>query len=191
MGLGNPGAEYRYTRHNVGFRVVAALASELGTKLGAGRGDFVTGRATLAGEDIVLVLPLTYMNRSGHAVRTVLDQLSIAPPDLLVICDDVQLPLGRLRVRRAGGAGGNNGLASIIESLGTEGFARLRAGIGTEKPSEDRVDHVLIPFCDHERPAAEEMIREAAAAVRMIITDGIDAAMNEINRKAQLEKDVS
>ena len=189
VGLGNPGAEYADTRHNVGFRVVAALAEGLRSELRAGRGDFVTGHGSVAGEEVRFLLPLTYMNESGRAVRQAVDQWGLEPSDVLVVCDDVHLPLGHLRLRRAGGPGGHNGLTSIIESIGSEGFARLRVGIGASPDGQDQADYVLEPFSEDERGAAEQMIRDAASVVRMVVRDGLDAAMNRNNRKASADRE--
>ncbi len=189
MGLGNPGAEYTNTRHNVGFRVVAALAEGLGTELVAGRGDFVTGRGAFAGEEVRFVLPLTYMNASGRAVRQALDAMDADLADLLVICDDVHLPLGHLRLRRSGGDGGHNGLASIIESLGENSFARLRVGVDASPESQDQADYVLEPFGEDELGTAEEMIKDAASAVVLVVREGLDAAMNQINRKSSDDRE--
>jgi len=189
VGLGNPGAKYTNTRHNVGFRVVAALAEGLGTELLAGRGDFVTGTGTFAGKDVRLVLPLTYMNASGRAVRQVVETMDAGLHDLLVVCDDVHLPLGHLRLRRSGSDGGHNGLASIIDSLDDDSFARLRVGVDASPESQDQAEYVLEPFEDHELETAERMIKDAASAVLQVIRDGMGAAMNQTNRKSSDDRE--
>jgi PTH1 family peptidyl-tRNA hydrolase len=189
VGLGNPGREYDGTRHNVGFRVVLGLAREAGIGLHAGRGEFLSGSGRIAGRAVELALPLTYMNLSGVAVRQLLSATGAEPEDLLVVCDDVNLPLGRIRLRRAGSAGGHNGLSSIISQLGTEEFARLRLGVGAAPDGKDLVDHVLDTFAEAETQAVEEMIGRAADAVRLLLARGFDAAMQEHNRKPAGEPD--
>ncbi len=189
MGLGNPGAKYTNTRHNVGFLVVAALVDGLGTELVAGRGDFVTGSGAFAGEEVRFVLPLTYMNASGQAVRQALEAMDAELKDVLVVCDDVHLPLGHLRLRRSGSDGGHNGLASIIECLDDDSFARLRVGIDASPQLQDQAEYVLEPFDDDELATAETMIKDAASAVVMVLRDGLDTAMNQINRKSSDDRE--
>ena len=182
-GLGNPGHEYEGSRHNVGFLVVAGLADGCGIRLSAGRGDFMSGVGRIAGVRTRLVIPLTYMNRSGLAVAQVLEETSAAPSELLVICDDVNLPLGQLRLRTAGSAGGHNGLSSIIERLDTEGFARLRLGVGRPPDGDDMADFVLDLFGDQERTDVDEMVGRAVAAVELLLRDGVEATMTVFNRR--------
>lgn len=187
-GLGNPGQEYEGSRHNVGFLVVAGLADGCGIRLSAGRGDFMSGVGCIAGGRARLVMPLTYMNRSGYAVAQVLEQTNTAPDELLVICDDVNLPLGQLRLRSAGSAGGHNGLSSIIERLDTEGFARLRLGVGRPPDGDDMADFVLDVFGDEERADVDEMVGRAVSAVELLLGDGMEAAMTEFNGRADPPK---
>jgi PTH1 family peptidyl-tRNA hydrolase len=183
VGLGNPGREYEGSRHNVGFLVVAGLADGCGIRLSAGRGDFMSGSGRLAGEHVTLVMPLTFMNASGRAVARVLERQGGAPSDLLVVCDDVDLPLGQLRLRRSGSCGGHRGLSSIIDSLGTDEFARLRAGVGRPPEGGDTADFVLDAFSDDEKPTVDDMVERAASAVRVMIRDGVDKAMTAFNRR--------
>jgi PTH1 family peptidyl-tRNA hydrolase len=183
VGLGNPGAEYKGSRHNVGFLVVAGLADGCGIGLSAGRGDFITGQGRIEGEHVTLALPLTYMNRSGQAVIPILAGSHASASDLLVICDDVNLPLGQLRLRRSGSDGGHNGLASIIESLGTDSFARLRLGVGMPPKEVDMADYVLDVFREDELETVSDMTARAAEAVRAILRNGIDSAMTAYNRR--------
>jgi PTH1 family peptidyl-tRNA hydrolase len=185
-GLGNPGREYEGSRHNVGFLVVAGLADGCGIRLSAGRGDFMTGVGRIAGTHVRFVMPLTYMNGSGRAVEQVLEEMSALPDEVLVICDDVNLPLGQLRFRRSGSAGGHNGLSSVIERLGTEGFARLRLGVGRPPDGDEMVDFVLDRFAESERPDVDEMVSRAVAAVELMARDGIGAAMTVFNRRTDL-----
>ena len=184
-GLGNPGERHRLTRHNVGFRVVDLLADRWGL---TGQGRVRDGAARLEvqlsdpEERVLLVKPMKYMNRSGGPVRAALRQTGADPvEDLLVVTDDVDLPLGRLRLRREGSAGGHNGLRDIIASLGSNEFHRLRVGIGRPGASRVTVDHVLATFKPGERELATESIAAAADAVETWLRDGVEAAMNEFN----------
>ena len=184
-GLGNPGERHRLTRHNVGFRVVDLLADRWGL---TGQGRVRDGAARLEvqlsdpEERVLLVKPMKYMNLSGGPVRAALRQTGADPAeDLLVVTDDVDLPLGRLRLRREGSAGGHNGLRDIIASLGSNEFNRLRVGIGRPGSSRVTVDHVLATFKPGERELATESIAAAADAVETWLRDGIEEAMNEFN----------
>lgn len=184
-GLGNPGERYRLTRHNVGFRVVDLLADRWGL---TGQGRVRDGAAQLAvqlvdpPERILLVKPLRYMNLSGGVLRAALRQTAVdVTRDLLIITDDVDLPLGRLRLRREGSAGGHNGLRDVIAALGTAEFARLRVGIGRPGTSRATVNHVLSTFRTDEGELATEAIATAADAAERWLSGGIDVAMNEFN----------
>lgn len=181
-GLGNPGDRYRMTRHNVGFRVVDLLADRWGL---TGQGRVRDGAAQLEAtlleppQRVLLVKPMRFMNRSGGPLRAALRNADAsAEDDLLVIADDVDLPLGRVRLRRAGSAGGHNGLRDIIASLGTDAFDRLRVGVGRQG---ETVDHVLAIFRSDEHNIAAEAIRAAADAAELWLRDGVDAAMNAFN----------
>jgi len=182
---GEEGAEVAEggSRHNVGFLVVAGLADGCGIRLSAGRGDFMSGVGRIAGTHVRFVMPLTYMNGSGRAVEQVLEEMGATPDEVLVICDDVNLPLGQLRFRRSGSAGGHKGLSSVIERLSTEGFARLRLGVGRPPDGDEMVDFVLDRFADVEHPDVNEMVIRAVAAVELMIRDGIGAAMTVFNRR--------
>jgi len=181
-GLGNPGERYRLTRHNVGFRVVDLLADRWRQ---TGEGRVRDGAALLevrrpgpAGR-VLLVKPLKYMNLSGGALKAALRQTDVdVGNDLLVVADDIDLPLGRMRLRRSGSAGGHNGLRSIIAALGTDEFHRLRIGVGR---AGEAVDHVLATFRPDEREVADEMVQLGADAAERWLSDGIDEAMNAFN----------
>jgi PTH1 family peptidyl-tRNA hydrolase len=179
VGLGNPGKQYAGTRHNVGFAVVDALAAGPGG--GAFRGRFQAQVAELAdaGGALLLVKPETFMNLSGQAVRQVVDFYKVPATDLLVVCDDFALPLGKLRVRAKGTHGGHNGLRSIQEHLGSTEYARLRVGVGG--PKDDAIDHVLGRFRPGERPVIEGAVIEAVQAVIVWARQGVDACMNRFN----------
>jgi peptidyl-tRNA hydrolase, PTH1 family len=181
-GLGNPGERYRFTRHNVGFRVVDLLADRWGM---TGEGRVRDGAALLEVRHpepvgrVLLLKPLKFMNRSGGPLRAALRQTDVDPElDLLVVCDDIDLPLGRIRLRRSGSAGGHNGLRDIIAVLGTDAFARQRIGVGRAGTA---VGHVLSSFRPDEREIADEMIRVGADAAERWLSDGIDEAMNAFN----------
>jgi peptidyl-tRNA hydrolase, PTH1 family len=178
IGLGNPGAEYNRTRHNVGFEVVDLLASAWGLTWQHSK----SWHALWAkGEQAILIKPTSYMNRSGEPLSAVANFYKIAPPEILVVLDDLALELGRLRIRTEGGTGGHNGLESIIMHLGTEAIPRLRVGIGAA-PSEGAVDYVLGRFFEEEIPVVEKTIERAADAVKCAIDKGVLSAMNLFNK---------
>lgn len=178
IGLGNPGAEYERTRHNVGFNVVDFLASEWGLTWQHSK----SWHALWAkGEHAILVKPTSYMNRSGEALSAVANFYKIEPAEILVVLDDLALEVGRLRLRMEGGTGGHNGLESIIVHFGTEAIPRLRIGIGAA-PSEGAVDYVLGRFFEEERPVVEKTIARAADAVKCAIDKGVLSAMNLFNK---------
>jgi PTH1 family peptidyl-tRNA hydrolase len=184
-GLGNPGERYQLTRHNVGFRVVDLLADRWGL---TGQGRVRDGAAQLGvqledpAQRVLLVKPMRYMNRSGAPVKAALRQTNAElADDLLVVTDDVDLPLGRLRLRREGSAGGHNGLRDIIAAFGSNEFNRLRVGIGRSGSTRETVNHVLSTFRPNERELATEVIATAADAVELWLREGIEAAMNRYN----------
>ena len=181
VGLGNPGREYRASRHNVGFRVLQAVAAAAGVSCRRRRFDSGFGTATLAGVPVTLVLPQTYMNRSGEPVRAWMEYLQLPPERLLVIHDDIDLPLGRLRVIREGGHAGHKGVRAIQEALGTEAFPRLRLGVGRPPGKLETPEYVLGTFAPDERKVAEEMIARAAEGVLLILGEGLAVAMNRLN----------
>jgi PTH1 family peptidyl-tRNA hydrolase len=178
VGLGNPGAEYERTRHNVGFSVVDSLASEWGLSWQHSK----SWHALWAkGEKAILVKPTSYMNRSGEPLTAIANFYKIAPAEILVVLDDLALELGRLRLRTEGGAGGHNGLESIILHLGTEAIPRLRIGIGAA-PSAGAVDYVLGRFFEEEIPVVQKTIERAGEAVKCAIDNGVLSAMNLFNK---------
>lgn len=186
LGLGNPGEQYRRTRHNFGFLVTDALAQASGVRFRTGPGPSLIGPFTAGGNRGILAQPRTWMNRSGIAARAILDRFGGPPPErLLVVTDDLDLPLGRMRIRSAGGAGGHNGLRSLIEELGTDAFPRLRLGIGRPDGDdrEDVVDYVLEPFEEEEGAVVADVVERAAQGVRVILEKGIDAAMSRFNAR--------
>lgn len=184
VGLGNPGQKYAGTRHNVGFEVLAALAARGASDRWKMRFQAEVVEAQLVGERVLLVAPQTYMNLSGRSVRAVVDFYKSSLPDVLVVCDDLDLECGRLRLRASGSAGGQKGLKSIIEQLGSMEFARLRVGIGRPSAGGDVVEYVLQSFRSHERPVIEAAVARAVQAVEMWVKEGAAAAMNQFNREA-------
>jgi len=190
VGLGNPGPRYRGTRHNVGFEVVDYLAKS--PHASGFRGRFQAQTAELQEEfgPVLLVKPETYMNLSGRTVREVVDFYKIPLSDLLIVCDDINLPLGKLRARARGSHGGHNGLRNIQDVLGTNEYARLRIGVDAPKLGYDdaTVDHVLGRFQPGEKPAIEDAIQKAAMAVLLWAKDGIDVCMNRMNAPEEKTK---
>lgn len=184
VGLGNPGARYRGTRHNIGFDVLDELAHRAGVAFAASRWEALEARLRDVPDGAWLLKPLTFMNLSGQAVAAAARYYRVDPADLLILADDVNLPLGRLRARARGSAGGHNGLSSIIEVLGTDGFPRLRIGVGRGDPRRDLADHVLARFEPGEQPAVETMTARAADAASLFLTEGIAAVMNRFNATA-------
>jgi PTH1 family peptidyl-tRNA hydrolase len=178
VGLGNPGRQYAGTRHNVGFEVVDELARRWNVSLRPWK--TVAEVATVAGRGAVLAEPQTFMNASGEAVSRIAAFHKIDPADILIVVDEVQLPLGRLRLRRSGSAGGHNGLKSIVQHIGA-GFPRLRIGVGRGDPQWDLADHVLSRFAADEREAVADAVQRAADAVEVFVGEGIEAAMNRFN----------
>lgn len=177
FGLGNPGRKYAETRHNAGFMVLDVLARQLHARFRHVPGRFVL-RKEFAGHDLVLVKPLLYMNESGVAVQ---EQLREEPDDFLVVCDDLALPFGRLRLRPKGSDGGHKGLGSIIYHLGRNSFPRLRFGIDAPGPDEDGVDYVLEPFPREQAARLPEALDRAADACLTLVTSGLQKAMNRFN----------
>ncbi len=181
-GLGNIGAEYAETRHNIGFKVLDALAGASNTLFTTGRyGD--VAELKHKGRTLLLLKPSTYMNLSGKAVRYWMEAERIAPENLLVISDDIALPFGTLRLRAKGSAGGHNGLKNIAELLGTEDFARMRFGVGGDFPRGHQVDYVLGEWTEDERAALPERLKTFGDAVLSFATIGLARTMNEYNKK--------
>jgi len=181
IGLGNPGSKYAGTRHNIGFDAVTALADAHGILLKTRECKGVTGTGVISGVKVKLAQPQTFMNNSGECVRALMDFYKIPPSDILVICDEVSLPTGRLRIRAKGSAGGHNGMKSIIAHAGTSDFARLRIGVGEKPEGWDLADHVLAHFPKEEEPAVREALKRAVAAVECCLADGIEETMNRFN----------
>jgi PTH1 family peptidyl-tRNA hydrolase len=183
VGLGNPGAEYAATRHNVGFRVVDELARRSGVASWRRSGSSLVALVD-RGRGVVLAKPETFMNRSGVAVLSLSTSLGVVPSSVLVVADDVDLPLGRLRLRRRGGPGTHNGLRDVVATIGTE-FPRLRVGVRGELPWDDLAAYVLTPFETDERERADGLVARAADAVEVVLLEGLAPAMNRFNRSLE------
>ena len=182
VGLGNPGPQYRFTRHNLGFLVVEGLAAEAKIAWRSStRNHGMVSRAVIEGVDCLLLMPMTFMNNSGVSVKTVVDMTGTRLEDVLVICDDLTLPFTKLRLRPSGSAGGHNGLKSIIHDLGSNEFARLRMGIDAPHSKDATVDYVLSNFTPAEKRVLPDFINHALDCVTSWVTEGAQAAMNRFN----------
>jgi len=184
VGLGNPGSRYAGTRHNVGFLVVERFAERAGIAVGRERFQGRFGQGQVAGEDVALLLPGTFMNRSGEAVGAALESFPELEPasDVLVVFDDLDLPFARLRMRRFGGAGGHRGVEDLIRRLGHGDFPRLRFGVGRPAEDVDPVEWVLSPFTPEQAAGLSAALDTAAEAVEEFVRDGVEMAMNRANR---------
>jgi PTH1 family peptidyl-tRNA hydrolase len=183
VGLGNPGPEYQWTPHNLGFLAVDELANRSGIRVARPEAKALVGLGKMAGEDVILAKPQTFMNLSGISVRELLEKYELGPQDLLAMWDEAQLPLGAIRIHSEGSGGSHNGAGSIVSSLGTPKFARLRLGCGPDHPLGSRKEYVLRPMKKSELEFAAEMIHDAADAVELLLSKGIQAAMNKYNRR--------
>lgn len=182
VGLGNPTKEYENTRHNVGFMCIDTLAEAHDIRIIEHKHKALVGKGYIDGQKVILVKPLTYMNNSGESVREVMDFYKLDPEsELLIIYDDIDLDVGKLRIRPKGSAGGHNGIKSIIQHAGTQNFSRIRVGVGAKPEGGDLVNHVLGHFAGDDKKAIEEARKTVAEAARVIITDGVDKAMNKFN----------
>jgi len=189
VGLGNPGPEYEATRHNVGFQVVDLWCKDLGLLLTSRRFRAKSIRADLQGIQVLLLCPLTFMNRSGESVRACASYYALETSKMLVVHDDLDLPLGRVKLVKNGGAGGHKGVSSIIRHLGTTAFCRVKVGIGRPRYGETVEDFVLSPFYADERRLAQRSIRVAVNACERFVLEGVESAMNHINRQNFVNKE--
>jgi len=187
VGLGNPGPEYQWTPHNLGFLAVDELANRGGIRVERPEGKALVGLGRLAGEEVILAKPQTFMNLSGISVRDLLEKYQLGSEDLLAMWDEVQLPWGAIRIHAEGSAGSHNGAKSLISVLGTPEFARLRLGCGPDHPLSSRKEHVLRPMKKAELEVAAEMIANAGDAVELLLTKGIEVVMNKYNRRERLQ----
>src|ERR1700688_1037706 len=183
VGLGNPGIEYAWTPHNLGFLVVDKLAELAGIRVTRPEAKSYVGLGNIAGHEVILAKPQTMMNMSGLAVRELLGRAGCEPSDVIVICDDIALPWGMLRVRERGTAGGHNGLKSVIGAIGTTEFVRVRLGVKPEEMRGDLKEYVLRQIRRDEEDLVAEEIEQGAEAVKAILTEGTQSAMNRFNRR--------
>lgn len=183
-GLGNPKKEYDNTRHNIGFALIDALAEKYRISVLSSRCRALVGKGIIEGHKVILAKPLTYMNLSGESIRPLADYYKIDPStELIVVSDDVNLPLGQIRIRKKGSAGGHNGLKSVIGQLGSEEFYRIRIGVGEKPKGYDLADYVLGHFSKEEQLLMKEGVDKAVQAAKWMLDGEIDRAMNEFNRK--------
>lgn len=182
VGLGNPEQKYAGTRHNIGFSAITALADEYNISVDTAKHKALIGKGIIAGQKVILAKPLTYMNLSGESVRELVDYYKIdSKEELIVIYDDINLDVGRLRIRAKGSAGGHNGIKNIISHLGGQEFFRVRIGVGEKPAGWDLADYVLGRFPGQEEPLVREALQNAVKACETIITQDINAAMNQFN----------
>lgn len=189
VGLGNPGLEYQFTPHNAGFLAVDRIAEDCGVALTNRRGRALTARARLAGQEVLLAKPETFMNLSGLSVAALIQEFEVSSQDILVLYDELAIPLGTLRIRERGSANGHNGVKSISGVLGTEEWLRIRIGVGKPALADGREvkaggkDYLLSPFRKQELAMLDEVLDRARGAVEVVLTQGVGAAMNEFNRR--------
>ena len=181
IGLGNPGLKYAGTRHNMGFSVVTALSDKFKIRINKKELKSMTGHGVIDGEKVVLAMPQTYMNLSGEAVRALLDFYKCDISDLIIAYDDVDLEVGRIRIRPKGSAGGHNGIKNIIQHLGTEDFTRIKVGVGSKEEGWDMVDHVLGRFPKEQLPDVRDAVDRAASAAVDLLTHDTQYVMNKYN----------
>lgn len=181
VGLGNPGSKYENTRHNVGFKAVEQWCRILGMRLSGRRFRSKSTTSTLGDDKIIFVAPQTYMNRSGEAVRAWADYYAVETGNVLVLHDDLDLPLGRVKIVKGGGAGGHKGVLSVIHHLGSTDFPRIKIGIGRPRYTETVEEYVLAPFYADEAEMAEDVVRMAVNAARLCVSEGLESAMNRVN----------
>lgn len=190
VGLGNPGVEYQFTPHNLGFLTIDRIANEHGVEVRNRQCRALTARAVIGSETVLLAKPETFMNLSGISVRELAGKHEVrAEEDLIVIQDELDFPLGTLRIHTRRSSAGHNGIESIINALGTQDFLRIRMGVAPDHKIEDGMSYLLAPFRKAQLKVVDEMLEVAAEAVKVILTDGAAAAMNRFNRKLETEKE--
>ena len=181
IGLGNPEEEYSKTRHNMGFNAINKIAEQYGIKVNKSKFQGLYESAIIEGQKVMLIKPQTYMNLSGECIKQFVDFYKISKEEILVIYDDMDIEPGKIKIRKKGGAGGHNGMKSIIKMLGTEEFARIRTGIGRPKHNGDDINYVIGAIPEEEIPKLQEGVEKAKEAVIEILKNGIDSAMNKLN----------
>ena len=186
VGLGNPGKQYANTRHNIGFCVIDALAERFQIPLNQKKHKAIYGSGYIEGQKVILAQPQTFMNLSGESVRELADFYKVPETDIIVIYDDISLDVGQLRLRKKGSAGGHNGIKSIIQHLDSQDFPRIKVGVGEKPAGWDLADHVLAPFPKDQEELVQIGIKRASDALVCLLTEDMDAAMNQYNRKIEL-----
>ena len=190
VGLGNPGIEYQFTPHNLGFLAIDRIAQQCGVEVRNRQCRALTARAVIGSEPVLLAKPETFMNLSGVSVRELIAQHELRPEaDLIVIYDELDLPVGMIRIRQRGSSAGHNGMESLIGALGTQEFLRIRLGIAPDRKISDGVKYVLTPFRKKELKVVDEVLDTAAEAVNVILKEGSAAAMNRFNRKNEIDEE--
>jgi peptidyl-tRNA hydrolase, PTH1 family len=189
VGLGNPGREYTWTPHNLGFLVIDCLGERFGIRVTRPESQAYVGLGQIVGHDVALAKPQTFMNLSGHAVSDLIERYDAKAPETIVISDEIAFPWGVIRIRERGSAGGHNGLKSVIGALGTDEFLRVRLGIRPEFPVRDLAAYDLAPMGKEVREVAVKMIETAADAIEMILAEGVSRAMSHFNRRETPEDD--
>ena len=185
VGLGNPSKEYDNTRHNIGFAAIDSLSDKYGISVNEVKHNALLGKGVIDGTKVILVKPLTYMNLSGEAVRAVVDYYKIdEEAELIVIYDDISLDVGQLRIRKKGSAGGHNGIKNIIQHLGHDTFQRIKIGVGEKPKGYDLADYVLGHFSKEEQDVMKDALEKLDGAVKLMLMDDVDEAMNRYNKKA-------
>ncbi len=183
IGLGNPTREYEATRHNIGFDIITRISDDYHIPLDFKKHKAICGKGFIEGEKVVLAKPQTYMNLSGESVRELVDFYKVTPQEIIVIYDDISLEVGQLRLRKQGSAGGHNGIKSILNHLGTQEFPRIKVGVGDKPKGWDLADYVLSRFSEDDQPIIRDSMKKASEAVKTIIKDGMESAMNLYNKK--------
>lgn len=183
IGLGNPTDKYQATRHNIGWDAITRISDDYRISLDIKQHKALCGKGYIEGEKVIIAQPLTFMNLSGESVRALIDYYKVTPEEIIVIYDDISLEVGQLRIRKKGSAGGHNGIKSIIQHLGTDEFPRIKVGVGDKPKDWDLADYVLSRFQAEEQPTIREALKDTSEACKMIITSGIEAAMNHFNKK--------
>jgi PTH1 family peptidyl-tRNA hydrolase len=181
VGLGNPGAKYAGTRHNVGFSVIDELAEKYNISLTEKKHKAIFGKGIIEGEKVILAMPQTFMNLSGESVRELTDYYKCEPEEVIVVYDDIDLAVGKLRIREKGSAGGHNGMKNIVQHLGSQNFVRVRVGVGEKPKNMDLADYVLSRFGKDDLPYIRESCSNACDAIGIILSSGASAAMNKYN----------
>ena len=182
-GLGNPSRTYEGTRHNIGFTMIDAIGNKFGIDVTTKKHKALVGRGIIDGMRVILAKPQTYMNLSGEGIREIADFYKIEPENIIIIYDDISLDVGQLRIRKKGSAGGHNGIKNIIAHLGTQEFPRIKVGIGNKPEGWDLADYVLSKYSKAEQEAMEEASEGVIGAVKLMLMDDIEAAMNKYNAK--------